>query len=152
VNQWIVGVGSSLIASAITAVLVTFSPVALWQRYWPVAVALGVGVVWFSGWWFWTRWTVLERRLDEIEMSAGDSNVERVAHRVLAGTNSRLLDVEQKVTRLEGVAPKSQIRACTYCGLKIDDAREEWGQIPGSQVDSDVAHARCIANVWSRDR
>lgn len=151
-KQWIVGIGSSLIATGIAAVVVTISPAALWQRYWPVVVALGVGIGWFGGWWLWTRWTALERRLDEVQRSGGDLNVERVAHRVLAGTNSRLLDVEQKVTRLEAVAPKSHIRVCSYCGQKIDDAREEWGQVPGSQGDSNVAHATCIAQVWSRNR
>ena len=151
-SQWIAGIGSSLIATVIVAVVATLSPAELWQRYWPVAAALGTGVVWFSGWWLLTRWRALERRLDDVERRTGDSSIESAAHRAFAGMRSQLLNVEQKVARLEEVVPKSHVRVCSYCGHKIEDGRDEWAQVPGSEGDSNVAHARCIARIWAQNR
>lgn len=54
----------------------------------------------------------------------------------------RLLEIKRKVAGLERATPESHIRVCSYCGQKNDDAREEWAQVPGTQGDSNVAHAR----------
>ena len=59
-KQWVVGIGSSLIAGAIAAFVarvLSAMPDAgtLWRHYWPVAVGVLVAAACLGGYWLWRR-------------------------------------------------------------------------------------------------
>jgi hypothetical protein len=107
-NQWAIGIATSLIATIIIATVARLIPsvpdvATVWRHYWPEAVGLAAGAMWFGGYRVWLIWSRLQRRLAELERQASDQHVAFVFYeelnkqKVIPEVNS----IGQRVSRLE---------------------------------------------------
>lgn len=39
-----------------------------------------------------------------------------------------------------------EVKICKFCGKKIDEEKEEYGQVPGTK--GELGHAKCIEEHW----